>query len=965
MSAVSSRVYRFAGFTLEPAERRLSAADKPIALTPKVFDTLVLLVERAGHIVSKDQLMKELWPRGYVDESNLTKHIWLIRRALGEGESESRLIETVPKVGYRFIAPVSTAEEPAAPAVETTPAADTTAPQPAALPVGAAVSARRGNLSARSWVVVAGAVTVVVLLGVGWRLLVGPRLSSSSGHRGYTVALVGFSNLSRNPKDAWLAPALSEMLGTEFSIARNVQVIPDELVRDARSGLPAPAAGGYSAATLAGLRRRLDADYIISGSYLVAGSSDDAPLRVDIALQDTRTGILVASVSDQAAVSGLIALATQAGATLRGKLGVGPAEAETLGLIANARPPNLDVARRLGFALEALRQYDAARARDELLEAVAEAPGYAPAYALLAQAWSALGFRDKALAAAGQAEQKSGNLPREQRLRIEAVADASRSEWSKAAAAWGALMSTRPDSIEYRLQAIDAEIAADSLPGAQTMLRGLERLPNAAGDPRVELAAARVAAELNDPRGSEQHAATALRLAQRHDSAGLAADAQLALAGARTHLNENEEARASLAAAIAGYRSIRNPRGEAAARTDLALALSNLNHNQEAREEYERALELYRGIGDLAGVADIYRSLCSLLWVAGDRDGAQAAARSSLELARETGDQGLQGWNLQALATIASDEAATDEVLAEYREVVALDDRAGRQAVWPLANIADVQRLRGELDAARATCARALEEATTLTDPQFAVFSGFTCALIASDRGDPTGARAGFEEVIRRVGSGGDMTYRDNSLMMIAQLDMDERRWSAARERLERASQGFATAEERTGEADADAMLALCAQALGDTTARDRALQRARVLRQSMTSRQEIYFVDIAMARLAADAHSGPSSAEQLLALAADAERRHWMGWALEAKLAAWQLLRARHAERAQALYREIDETARRHGFGRILMLLKQPAAGASSTISRPAAPALAVTNSEPFCPRVHDPAAFFELCPG
>jgi DNA-binding winged helix-turn-helix (wHTH) protein/tetratricopeptide (TPR) repeat protein len=935
MSSLSKPVYRFAGFTLEPAERRLSAAGKPIALTPKVFDTLVLLVERAGHIVSKDQLMKELWPRGYVDESNLTKHIWLIRRALGESETESRLIETVPKVGYRFIAPVSTGAEAPLSALGPTPTADATSPQPAAALPGMAVSARRRWLSARSWGVAASAVAMSVLLGMGWRLLVGPRFAHapSSGHRGYTIALIGFSNLSRNPKDAWLAPALSEMLGTEFSMARNVQVIPDELVRDARSDLPAPTAGGYSAATLARLHRRLDADYVISGSYLVAGSTDDAPLRVDIALQDTRTGALVASVSEQTEVSGVIALATQSGATLRRKLGVGPPETGTPGLIANARPPNLDVARRLGFALDALRQYDAARARDELLEAVAEAPGYAPAYSLLAQAWSALGFRAKALAAAGQAEQNSAYLPREQRLQIEAVADSSRSEWSKAAAAWGALVHARPDSIEYRLQAIDADIAAGSMPGAQTMLRDLERLPNAAGDPRVELAAARVAAALDDPRASEQHAAEALRLAQRRDAAGLIADAQLALAGARTHLNENEEARASLVAAIAAYRSIRNPRGEAAARTDLALALSNLNRNQEAREEYERALELDRGIGDLAGVAAIYRNLCSMLWVAGDRDGAQAAARHSLELARETGDLTMQAWNLQALATIASDESAGDEVLAEYREVVALDTRAGHQTAWPLANIADVQRLRGELDAARATCARALAEAATLSDPQFAVFSGFVCALIESDRGDAAGARAGFEEVIRRVGSGGDTTYRDNSLMMIAQLDMDEGRWSAARERLERASQGFAAAEVRTGEADADAMLALCAQTLGDTAARDRALQRARTLRRSMTSRQEVYVVDIAMARLDDAAHSGPSAAERLLILAADAERRHWMGWALEAKLVAWQLLRARHTARAQALYRDIDETAQRQGFGRILMLLKHPVGAASSAM--------------------------------
>src|SRR5579862_4043527 len=109
MSALENRVYRFAGFTLEPAERRLSESGNPVALTPKVFDTLVLLVERAGHVVSKDELMKALWPRGYVDESNLTKHIWVIRRALGDGEHDSPFVETVPKVGYRFVAPVTIA----------------------------------------------------------------------------------------------------------------------------------------------------------------------------------------------------------------------------------------------------------------------------------------------------------------------------------------------------------------------------------------------------------------------------------------------------------------------------------------------------------------------------------------------------------------------------------------------------------------------------------------------------------------------------------------------------------------------------------------------------------------------------------------------------------------------------------------------------------------------------------------
>jgi DNA-binding winged helix-turn-helix (wHTH) protein/tetratricopeptide (TPR) repeat protein len=941
MSSLENPVYRFGGFELEPAERRLTEAGKPVSLTPKVFDTLVLLVERAGHVVSKDELIKLLWPRGYVDESNLTKHIWLIRRALGDGEQDSRFIQTVPKLGYRFVSPV--ASGPATPTTPTTPTMPVAGPLPLADGVDAPRTARpiaearpaAGASPARSrrWFVGGALAAGALAVALGW-VLAGPLMKRSVAHHpGRTVALVGFSNLSRNAKDSWLAPALTEMLGTELNVANDLQVVPDELVRDASTDLSAPAAGGYAAATLARLRRRLDADYVVSGSYLVTGTSDAAPLRIDIALQDTRTGELLASVSNQSAITGLIALVTQAGTKLRDKLGAKSPDAATLSLVANAQPPSIDVARRLGFALDALHHYDAARARDELLEAVAEAPGYAPAYTYLAQAWSALGYRDKALAAAGQAVQNAANLPPEQRLQAEAVVDSTRGDWDKATDAWQALVKLKPLNPEYRLQTIEAQIAAGATGAAQTTLRDLQRLPNAAADPRVELAATRVSGSLDDAKGSEQHAANALEKAQQHDAVGLIADAQLALGGARTHLNKNEEARTGLLAAIAAYRAIRNPRGEAAARTNLAQALGNLNRNQQAREEYQRAMTLEQSIGDLAGVASVYRNLCSMLWLEGDRDGAQTAARHALELARETGDLGMQSWTLQALATIASDDEASDEVLREFREVAALIERAGHQTVWPLTNIADLQRMRGELEAARATCARAQAQAAPLTDPQFAVFSGFTCALIESDRGNTAAARTGFEDVIRRVGSGGDMSYSHNANMMLAQLEMDEGRWSAAGDRLRQAARGFAAAEERTGEADAQAMLALCAQALGNTAERDQAAGQARRLRQSITSRQEVYVVDIAMARLADDTPARAAAAQKLLALAVDAEGRHWLGWALEAKVAAWELLRGHgtgpagvNPPDAEVLRREIQRTAREHGFGRILKIVARTA---------------------------------------
>jgi DNA-binding winged helix-turn-helix (wHTH) protein/tetratricopeptide (TPR) repeat protein len=921
MSALENPVYRFRGFELQPSERRLLGEGQPIALTPKVFDTLVLLVERAGHVVSKDELMQRLWPRGYVDESNLTKHIWLIRRALGDEDHDSRFIETVPKRGYRFVATVTRGSE-AAPAPAESPAAPLEAPAAGrptpALPAPPAAPARPAR-----WLLASVGVAVLVAVTVVWRM--SSRPPPAANRPGHTVAFVVFSNLSGNAKDAWLARALTEMLGAELSVAADLRVVPDELVRDASADLAPAAAGGYAPETLARLHRRLDADYIVSGNYLVSGAADDAPLRVDIALQDGRDGTLLASVSQQAGVSGVLALVTQAGATLRDRLGLRPPSAASLSLLANAQPPNVDVARRVGFALDALQHYDAARARDELLEAIAESPAYAPAYSYLAQAWTALGYRDKALAAAEQAARYSGNLPPEQRLLAQAIVLAAHADWSKAADTWGSLAQLKPLNPDYRLQRIDAQIAAGAPVPAQATWHELQRLPDAGSDPRTELAAARIAEALDDAKGSAQHAAAALRAAQQHDAAGLIADAELELAGARMHLNQNAEASKDLSAAIDAYHSIRNPRGEANARRQLASALTSLSRPQDAREEYQRALALDQSIGDVGGVARVYRDLCSMLWLAGDRDGAQVAARHALQLGRDIGDLALQAWTLQALATIASDEAASDEVLDEYREVIALDVRGGFNSVWALTNYADVQRLRGELAGAQASCGRAQREAATLTDPQFAIFSGFTCALIEADRGNTEAARKGFGEIVRRVGRGDDTTYANNALMMLAQLDMDEAHWGAARDQLLQASRGFAAAEERTGEADAQARLALCAQALGDTAARERAADRARSLRQSINSKQEVYMADIALARLADQAHAGGAAPERLLGLAADAERRQWLAWALEAKLSAWELLRAHGSATADALRAQIAKSARQHGYGRILKQLQRP----------------------------------------
>src|SRR5260370_13333211 len=106
MSKEPFNCYEFGPYRLDLHEGRLLRNGEPVPLTPKAFGTLVVLVQRSGHLVEKDELMKRLWPDNFVEESNLNQHVWTLRKALGENKAGNEYIETVPKRGYRFAAEV-------------------------------------------------------------------------------------------------------------------------------------------------------------------------------------------------------------------------------------------------------------------------------------------------------------------------------------------------------------------------------------------------------------------------------------------------------------------------------------------------------------------------------------------------------------------------------------------------------------------------------------------------------------------------------------------------------------------------------------------------------------------------------------------------------------------------------------------------------------------------------------------
>src|SRR5271169_2432968 len=102
MSRERKQFYEFGPFRIDPDKRVLLRDDQPVPLQPKAFETLLVLVQNSGTVVLKNDLMKTLWPDSFVEESNLTQHIFVLRKSLGETAGENRYIATIPGRGYRF-----------------------------------------------------------------------------------------------------------------------------------------------------------------------------------------------------------------------------------------------------------------------------------------------------------------------------------------------------------------------------------------------------------------------------------------------------------------------------------------------------------------------------------------------------------------------------------------------------------------------------------------------------------------------------------------------------------------------------------------------------------------------------------------------------------------------------------------------------------------------------------------------
>lgn len=242
-------LYRFGPYLLDAEERVLLRDGQPVTLPPKDLETLVVLVERAGHIVEKEELLQRVWPGVFIEEGNLSRRIFNLRQVLGDSADERPYIETIPKRGYRFSGTVQEdAAEPGEPKVVTQPHAHAQVP--------ASFGQRRNFWF---WPL---ALSVVLALTA---ILVSRQLRSLRGASPHKVmlAVLPFQNLSGDPQQDYFADGL-----TEEMIAQLGQFQPAELGVIARTS---SARYKNSRETAAQIGQELGVGYLLEGSVRRGG----------------------------------------------------------------------------------------------------------------------------------------------------------------------------------------------------------------------------------------------------------------------------------------------------------------------------------------------------------------------------------------------------------------------------------------------------------------------------------------------------------------------------------------------------------------------------------------------------------------------------------------------------------------------------------------------------------------------
>jgi DNA-binding winged helix-turn-helix (wHTH) protein/tetratricopeptide (TPR) repeat protein len=912
MSKQPKLLYECGPFVLDPLNHLLSRDGSPLPLPPKAFDTLLVLVQHGGNLVEKEELLKAVWPDTFVEENNLTQYISLLRKVLGDNADQRQFIETVPKLGYRFVAPVREVESGASgayaerdvPSLGTESQGSTTTPageQTPAAPAGASP----GASSQKQAKILLSAIAITVLAAIGlisYRRIFRPPQAPSpsvSVEVRRAVAVLGFKNLAGNPEANWLSTALVEMLNTELSAGERLRAVSGEDIARAKKNLKIIDSNILSKTSLAQIHQILGADVTVSGSYLEMGSGSDGQIRLDIEIQDTAAGDTIGSIAEVGTVSNLFQLISRSGRQLRGKLGASEASSLEEEEIRAALPSTTESARFYAQGLLRLREFDAPAAQILFTKALAVDPNYAVGHSALAAAWSALGYDEKAKVEAKRAFELSQNLSREDRLLIAGRYHQMNREWDKAVETYQLLFSLFPDNLEYGLRLMDAQTSAGKGRDAQATAAILRRLPPPSKeDPRIDLAEADADVSQGNFKEALQSTEVAAKKGEALGERLLVARALVKQAGASRALGLTDQAIPALGQARELFRSSGDRQGVALTLLVTAGALKGMGDYSKARAAAGEALRNFEQIGDKRGTAQSVNTLATIQYEQGDLPQAKTLFEQYLQIEREVGSKINIAGALGNIANVLEAQGDLTEAQKLTQQSIQVFSEVGDQRALGIAfgNLASLFLEQGDLPQASKTYNDAIKIKREIGYQRGVAYDLEGLSEVFEAEGNLADARKSAEEALSIRNAIGEKHNAASSELGLAELDLDEGKVSEAGALATHAIEVFRNEKSNTDQALGQTLLARCLLAEGKVSDAQTAVDRATSLSGGSASRPLRFEMAIASGYLnvatAKPASQGTASnaAKRLQASIDEAHRCGYAGYEFRLRLVLGEL---------------------------------------------------------------------------
>jgi DNA-binding winged helix-turn-helix (wHTH) protein/tetratricopeptide (TPR) repeat protein/TolB-like protein len=746
--------FRTKGFGVFEVDLRAAELRKHgvrIKLQEQPFQILSLLLEHPGEVVTREELREKLWPaHTFVDfDRSLNKAMTKLRAALGDSADNPRYVETIPRHGYRFLAPVYQ------PQLEHRQQHAAGNKSPGQLFAGNGKSAAHGTRhdprpfldlhtaagKRRLYGLLATMALAVVGMVIYLRVFPPVALSGSSAvvSPRHSVAVLGFTNLSGDPREAWLSTAFSDWLTTELTAGEQVRAIPAESIARMKMELSMPDVDSLGLESLIRIRKNLGTDYVVVGSYAMLGGKPDGQIRLDLRLQDTQTGETIGAISEAGTEGHLLDLVSRAGQHLREKLGVRAVTREEAAEVAIALPTKSETAKLYSEGLAKLRAFDALRARDLFQKAIAVEPNYALSHAALATAWGQLGYDENAKAEAKKAFDLSSNLSRAERLLVEARYHEASRDWEKAAEIYRALFEFFPDNLEYGLALANAEYKANKWKDALGTVAALQALPvPLRDDPRIELAEGDAAMPLGDTKRAEAAYVSAEQKARASGASLLMAKDTFAYAWLLEKLGRLDQAEQAVHTARDLYLAAHDQKGVADAETGEAIALMFRGDYLSARERYQEALAIHQSIGNMHSVAAEFHNLSEIALYLGEVRGALEKSQQALQIYQEVRDDNGMALAKRGLGDALFVEGKIFEARKMYEESLDTCRQNGHRdrEAEAMMGLGEVLRAQGDSHAAWDSEMRAKEVFQEIGDKTPEARAELHLAQLLVDRGD-------------------------------------------------------------------------------------------------------------------------------------------------------------------------------------------------------------------------------------